>query len=314
MKHYEGKKWRGFMPRHLAILREVFNFRFLTYHQLAALLGKRGEVQNPKPNTHLAAQCRELVRAGCLAIPAASRPTRRLQNQRDVFALTAAGARLLEAYATERPLEPSDPETFGAISGKNWEREVHYPFVDHQLHANTILIAVRLTAERYRIPYQLVYYEGQKELRLPTRRDGAIFPDGGFTLTLTTRNRNPFDVDYYLEADVAGNENSPKMTRKFAKYQAWYEEQRADQGAERHTKVLVVSKTPARVAFLRQLVRNEGLAWNPREKKAWEGLLFSDFGRFDLVHPELLFAPIFKTAHEEKGLQMTEPIMPISLG
>lgn len=317
-KHYRSRELKtSLMPRHLAILRETFNFRVIQLRQLHALLGTHGEVKRTKADTGIARNVRQLLTLGCLALPESPRPTLRLANQRDVYVLTAAGARLLEEYYTQNPLTPDDPETFRGISKKNWSKWLTFTTIDHTLGINDILIAVRLTAERFRFPCRILYYddretpEGRKDLRRYATKKEYTDPDGRFTLTIPEKEGAPptIKVDCYLEFDRAGSVNSEKMRTRYDRYFRWWLAEGGAKGDEKYTRVLTICKRAGRVAFLRNLVKTEGLDHDKRTGEKWRGFFFADFADFDLMHPHKIFGRIYQTPHREDRLPLTHPFV-----
>lgn len=307
-----------FTPRDLEILREVFNFRFLHLQHVHALFGTHGELEpradgRPRNDTNLARRLRRLADYwDYLHRPKATRSERRLQNQTDVYTLTHAGARVLAERFRGDP-------AFEGISEKNWSKEMKINHIDHDLAVADVLVAARLTAERYRFLFEALYFDQKDERKIPLGKREYIEPDAWFTLALPTKDvptlkdHGPVHENHYLvELDFSGSMNPKKMREKYARYTRWWIGEGGNTSpVYKFTRVLTITQTPERAQYLRALVREEGIGFEARAKRIWPGLLFAHRDAFTLEKPQLLFGRIFQTADEDEPRSLLHPFVSI---
>jgi len=299
-------------PRDVAILREVQEYRCLQRPQILALMGHHGELENTraKANTNLDRRLRLLCRAGYLRIPETARRTWALTGPNNIYVLTRSGAKLLEAHF------PDDP-TIQGISEKNFDKDLSWMFLAHELEVARCLIVPRLAARRFNIPFEYTPYDDRAtmEITVPVagKKSESVLPDGYFTLTFPGKSGEPQLVHHYLEVDKSGSVNTKKMRARYRRYFLWWKSVRDAEGAPyRFTRILTITTTPTRMAFLRKIAAEASREREGGTGKSWGGLWFTTMDAFTLSDPISIFRPIFLPPEGEERVSLVEPFIDLS--
>ncbi len=269
-------------PRDIAILKAIYEHRFLTRGLILPLFGAEASVED----TNLDRRLRKL---------AAAHYVRRLarENRRTeyVYALTAAGAEILEKHQLRLP--------FADWSEKN--RAVKALFIDHTLMVARWYVSV-LVGLRELPAVSLAYYERESR------------PRGQFALVRhwqgkggTMRKVNPDAVlmldgihpgAHFLEADQSTMAHT-RMAEKFEDYAAMYREKRhPDLFGVQSFRVCVIAKSDERATNLVNLVI-EGTDIRPEERKLFWFTSEENYREY----PSNVFATIWRSADDPRRLR-----------
>lgn len=310
----EYRPRRDAFVRDLEILRDAADHGLVSRRQLSALHGKPGEELRDRSDTNIAHRLRLLGGAGFLVHPGSTRTTRHITNQKDVFSLTAAGARhLAEHYAVATGKDDLD------LPALDWWRlsKVRFPHVEHELRTNDVLVALRLAAARTGLGGRLswtTYFDRQRpKLRIEIGEKEFVDPDAYFSLTLQDKAGRDVVLHHYVEIDQSGGVNTEKMLPRFRRYFTLLkgEHERAVRGEPtelgRFTRCLTVAATPARRDFLRALAAEAST--HGGNGRGWKGFFFATLDDFPLHEPDRALNRIFRYPDGEETVSLLEPIV-----
>lgn len=235
--------------RDIEIIRAVFMHRFLQGAHIHALFA--GSEEN------LARRCRLLWQHFYLERPIAARPLKALTEE-VVYALGRKGAALLQHL---------DPAL--RIADLEWtpppERQIGWPFIDHQLGVATFMVCMRLACKEKGIRFEWDGHFNRRKHRLEIGKRKYLQPDAYFVLETPDRRR----LHHFLEFD-RGNVSLERMRQRYWAYFRWWK--RAPEGFK-NVRVITVAKDEAHMNSLRLTASEVGRS--PTFPHPWKGLLFS---------------------------------------
>lgn len=264
--------------RDIKIIRAVFMHRFLQPAHIHALFA--GSEEN------LARRCRLLWQHFYLERPIAARPLKALTEE-VVYALGRKGAALLQHL---------DPNL--RVADLEWtplpERQIGWPFIDHQLGIATFMVCMRLACKERGIRFEWDGHFNRRKHRLEIGTRKYLQPDAYFVLETPDRRR----VHHFLEFD-RGNVSLERMRQRYWAYFHWWKHLSVRFQVAR---VLTVAKDAQHRDSLRRVARIVGR--HSQFRSAWRGLMFADLSGFSLHNPTHLFDSIFVAADSEERIPL----------
>ena len=216
---------------------------------------------------NLARRCRLLWQHFYLERPIAARPLKVLTEE-IVYGLGKKGAALLQHL---------DPEL--RIANLEWtpppERQIGWPFIDHQLGIATFMVCMRIACERKGIRFEWDGHLNRRKHRLEVGKRKYLQPDAYFVLETPDRRR----LHHFLEFD-RGNVSLERMRQRYWAYFHWWK--RAPDGFK-NVRVLTVTTNDTHKNALQRIAAEVGR--DAKFHTAWNGFVFSSLSRFDSKNP-----------------------------
>jgi hypothetical protein len=242
--------------RDIEIIRAVFMHRFLQPAHIHALFA--GSEEN------LARRCRLLWQHFYLERPIAARPLKALTEE-VVYAVGRKGAALLQHL---------DPTL--RIADLEWtqspERQIGWPFLDHQLGIATFMVCMRLACKERGIRFVWDGHHNRRKHRLEIGMRRYLQPDAYFVIETPDRRR----LHHFLEID-RGNVSLERMRQRYWGYFHWWK--RVPEGLK-NVRVITVTKS---VAHQTALARNsEEVGRSSSHPARWGALIFAHSSQIDL--------------------------------
>lgn len=260
--------------RDIEIIHAVFMHRFLQPAHIHALFA--GSEEN------LTRRCRLLWQHFYLERPIAARPLKALTEE-VVYALGRKGAALLQHL---------DPKL--RVADLEWtpppERQIGWPFIDHQLGIATFMVCMRLACKEKGIRFEWDGHHNRRRHRLEISKRKYLQPDAYFVLEMPDRRR----LHHFLEFD-RGNVSLERMRQRYWAYFHWWK-----RVSDRYqfTRILSVASNTHHRDSLRRVAKVVGK--DNQYRSAWAGLMFADNSTFSFHHPALVLESTFLCADSDK--------------
>lgn len=249
--------------RDIEIIRAVFMHRFVQPAHLHALFA--GSEEN------LARRCRLLWQHFYLERPIAARPLKVLTEE-IVYGLGKKGAALLQHL---------DPKL--RVADLDWtpppERQIGWPFIDHQLGIVTFMVSMRLACEHKSIRFEWDGHFNRRKHRLEIGKRRYLQPDAYFVLETADRRR----LHHFLEFD-RGNVSLERMRQRYWAYFHWWK--RAPEGFK-NMRVVTIAKDETHMNSLRRIAAEIGI--DRLHPTPWGSLLFAPVRQTQALSTQRVF-------------------------